>query len=47
MVSQVIPSRWAFEANLLQEAKADEWKPAIPAPTRSTGKFKPEIAPWR
>ncbi len=32
MVSQVIPSRWAFEANLLQEAKADEWKPAIPHP---------------
>ena len=29
VVSVVIPSRWAFEATLLQEAKAEEWKPDI------------------
>jgi len=35
-ISNVIPSRWAFEANLVQEALADEWKlkvqaaPALP-----------------
>jgi ABC-type multidrug transport system ATPase subunit/pSer/pThr/pTyr-binding forkhead associated (FHA) protein len=32
LVSVVIPSRWAFEANLLQEAKAEEWKPELPSP---------------
>jgi ABC-type multidrug transport system ATPase subunit/pSer/pThr/pTyr-binding forkhead associated (FHA) protein len=32
IVSTVIPSRWAFEANLLQEAKAEDWKPEKPAP---------------
>jgi len=32
IVSTVIPSRWAFEANLLQEAKAEDWKPERPAP---------------
>jgi ABC-type multidrug transport system ATPase subunit len=30
-VSNVIPSRWAFEANLVQEAIADEWKQKAPA----------------
>jgi ABC-type multidrug transport system ATPase subunit/pSer/pThr/pTyr-binding forkhead associated (FHA) protein len=30
VVSAVIPSRWALEANLLQEAKAEDWKPEIP-----------------
>ena len=32
IVSAVIPSRWAFEANLLQEAKAPEWKPDRQSP---------------
>jgi hypothetical protein len=35
IVSKAIPSRWAFEADLLEEARAKEWKPtaqAIPAP---------------
>ena len=31
IVSVVIPSRWAFEATLLQEAKAKEWEPDTPA----------------
>jgi len=31
IVSMAIPSKWAFEANLLQEAKAKEWKPEMPA----------------
>ena len=29
IISMAIPSRWAFEANLLQEAKAPEWKPPV------------------
>ena len=38
-VTAVIPSRWAMEANLLQEAKAEEWKPEIPPapPSRQDG----------
>jgi len=31
-ISGLIPSRWAFEANLLDEAKAKEWKPKFPLP---------------
>jgi len=31
-ISGAIPSRWAFEANLLDEAKAKEWKPKFPLP---------------
>jgi len=34
VVSVLIPSRWAFEANLLQEAKAKQWQIAVPAPSR-------------
>ncbi len=30
-VSNVIPSRWAFEAILVEEALADEWKLKVPA----------------
>jgi len=29
IVSVAVPSRWAFEANLLQEAAAREWMPAV------------------
>jgi len=32
ILSRAIPSRWAFEATLLQEAKAKEWKPSAPPP---------------
>jgi len=32
VVSTIIPSRWAFEANLLQEAKAKQWQIKAPAP---------------
>jgi len=32
IVSAIIPSRWAFEANLLQESKSEEWKPTPPPP---------------
>jgi ABC-type multidrug transport system ATPase subunit/pSer/pThr/pTyr-binding forkhead associated (FHA) protein/ABC-type multidrug transport system permease subunit len=35
LASMVMPSRWAFEANLLQEAKAGDWKletPSSPPP---------------
>ena len=32
MISTVIPSRWALEANLLQESGANEWKPEMPSP---------------
>jgi ABC-type multidrug transport system ATPase subunit/pSer/pThr/pTyr-binding forkhead associated (FHA) protein len=32
LISAVIPSRWALEASMLQEAKADEWKVALPPP---------------
>jgi ABC transport system ATP-binding/permease protein len=41
-ISTLIPSRWAFEANLLQEAKAEEWTPegslavALPGNAAST-----------
>jgi hypothetical protein len=31
-ISGLIPSRWAFEANLLDEAKASQWKPKLPLP---------------
>jgi hypothetical protein len=33
LISAVIPSRWALEASMLQEAKAGEWKVALPPPT--------------
>jgi ABC transport system ATP-binding/permease protein len=33
IISTVIPSRWALEANLLLEAKAREWAPAEPSST--------------
>ena len=32
VLSYIIPSRWAFEANLLHEAAASEWGPHKPAP---------------
>jgi hypothetical protein len=31
-ISGAIPSRWAFEANLLDEATAKKWKPKFPSP---------------
>ena len=33
LISTVIPSRWAFEANLLHEAEAKEWGQNQPSPT--------------